>query len=985
MPIGSTVVYNSGDLILSTVSSSGNTFQENKIAAATSSIILFNSNGLISSQSLISTNVGTSSYFSGSTIIVSNLTASNISASGNTRLNTLTASSLIATSGPLIVTGSNAYLQLFPVQGSPIPTNTTASYIYTSGSTNDLYFTQYQGVFTNTTRLRWLESNMYTGILYGGQISSTPGSNTFNIKSGSGLIVSMNATTGSDPYPTIKQVSWPDYNNRPITNSGSAKITYVGLDNTGAIVQQTNAWGSTDINQWDTQINLGVVLHLSGSVSTGVFNSPQISYGYSQKTDDFTRAFGPLKISGHTLQSSGSTTLSIQKTGGTSFREGANYYINPNHPSTVIENAITSSKIYRYYISGSTPVIDSGVGAAGYTALDNTQYVDTTTGTLTSATSGGGNNKFTIQRIFWIPNSPTNAFLAYYGNAVYTTLIDAINSTSTEPFTEAPNTSLNAIFVAYVIMEASATNFTNIGTGNTTYIQQGGLFRSVGGVGSGGTTPIVTSLDSLSDVSINSPTQGDLLIYGNGTQWVNSKTLSGSYVLTGSLNATLNITASAFSGSFTGSLNGTSSWSTNSVTASSLVASNNYTITNLTASNISASGNISASLFVGAHTGSTLGTSSWANNSLTASNLVIANSYQITNLTASNVSASNTGSFNIVGIGVTNPSQKLEVQGNGQFGNDSVTSVGLKLTRLIGGIRTTEHSFHSTNNSPWYTYGQNLNWTGELAGTVEPTQVFRPYFEGFAPASGYKVFGFMDVTTGSFTSANVVNSLVIRNTGNVGIGITNPVNRFDVSGNISASVITASLFSGSLSGSVFGTSSWSNNSLTASSLVASNSYTINTLTASNISASSFTGSFSGSISNATSASFSTTSSYLTIGNNYTVNVLTASNQIVYKNAVLLDYSSSTMPTTISTVIQNSTGSYNAAFFDYAIFSGSNSRAGTVVSTWNSGTIVYNETCTTDIGNTNVITMVVALSAGNVQLLASGSVTNWNIKAAGRYI
>jgi hypothetical protein len=80
---------------------------------------------------------------------------------------------------------------LLPVGAISIPANTTASYIYCSGSTNDLYFTQYQGPYTNTTRLRWLESNMYTGILYGGQITSTPGSTTFNVKSGSGLIVAM--------------------------------------------------------------------------------------------------------------------------------------------------------------------------------------------------------------------------------------------------------------------------------------------------------------------------------------------------------------------------------------------------------------------------------------------------------------------------------------------------------------------------------------------------------------------------------------------------------------------------------------------------------------------------------------------------------------------------------------------------------------------------------------------------------------------------
>jgi hypothetical protein len=480
-------------------------------------------------------NVVTASYLvPTNNYIVNSLTASNISASGYISASKfwgLTGTfTNVSSSGPVVVSGSNAYIQLLPVGNIAIPTNTTASYIYVSGSTNDLYFTQYQGPFTNTTRLRWLESNMYTGILFGGQISSTPGSTTFNVKSGSGLIVSMNATTGSDPYPTIRQINWPDYNNQPITNSGSAKITYVGLDNTGQIVQQTNAWGSTDINQWDTEINLGVVLTLSGSVSTGVFNSPQISYGYAQKTDDFTRAFGPLKISGHTLQASGSG-LSIQKTGGTSFREGANYYINPNHPSTVVENAITASKIYRYYLSGSTPIIDTGINNAGYTTLDNKKYVNLTNGQLVTI-GGSGNNHFTIQRIFWVPNSPTNAFIAYYGNGVYTTLLEAENAIDTESFTEAPNTALNAIFVAYVIMEGNATNLTTVGK---SYIQQGGLFRSVGGVGSSGTSPVPVTLASLSDVAITGVTQGDLLVYGNGTQWNNSKTLVGAYTLSGSL------------------------------------------------------------------------------------------------------------------------------------------------------------------------------------------------------------------------------------------------------------------------------------------------------------------------------------------------------------------------------------------------------------------------------------------------------------------
>jgi hypothetical protein len=42
-----------------------------------------------------------------------------------------------------------------------------------------------------------LESNLYTGILNGGILSSTPGSTTFNITAGEGLVVTQNASTAS--------------------------------------------------------------------------------------------------------------------------------------------------------------------------------------------------------------------------------------------------------------------------------------------------------------------------------------------------------------------------------------------------------------------------------------------------------------------------------------------------------------------------------------------------------------------------------------------------------------------------------------------------------------------------------------------------------------------------------------------------------------------------------------------------------------------
>jgi len=566
---GNTITFTKGD---------GSTFPVTVTGGGTpgglNTQIQFNSASVFSGSSKLTYDYVTSSLTLTGSL---NITGSTLQVGNNTLLgNTLL-------TGSITISGSNppgsptASVQIYgdirqsgyhrfdPVTTN-IDTSISASYIYVSGSTQDMYFSQNGSGYNNVTRLRWLESTLGTGLLKGGNMTSTPGSNTFTVAAGEGIVVSLNASLIQDPYPVIKLVSWPTQT-LPILYSASAKITYVGIDNTGTVVQQVAPWGSLDINQWDNSINLGVILTLSGSVSTGVFNAPQISYGPQQQSDDFFRAFGPLKISGHTLRASGST-LGIIQDAGTAYREGSNYINNPNHPSTTIENSINVSKIYRYHLSGSTPVIDTGVGAAGYTTIDPTKRVNTATGNLVSVST----NKYSLQRVFWFPNSPTQAFIVYYGNAQYDSLIDAINAKDSEPFTEAPNTALNAIFLGYIAIAGGATDLTNA---TDATILQGGIFRSVGGVGSSGTNFVSTTLAGLADVSINPnpPSKGDLLVYGaaGDSQWNNSKQLTGSYGLTGSLTITQNVSAS----SFTGSLFGTASVS--DVAYSASITANNST------------------------------------------------------------------------------------------------------------------------------------------------------------------------------------------------------------------------------------------------------------------------------------------------------------------------------------------------------------------------------------------------------------------------
>jgi hypothetical protein len=99
------------------------------------------------------------------------------------------------------------------------------------------------------------------------------------------------------------------------------------------------------------------------------------------------------------------------------------------------------------------------------------------------------------------------------------------------------------------------------------------LFRGAGAGGGGGGGG-ASELSSLTDVSLSSLSNGDLLSYNGTTSvWNNTKILSGSYSISGSLTAP----------SITGSLFGTASWASNAMTASYAVTSS-YALQALSAS-----------------------------------------------------------------------------------------------------------------------------------------------------------------------------------------------------------------------------------------------------------------------------------------------------------------------------------------------------------------------------------------------------------------
>jgi hypothetical protein len=98
----------------------------------------------------------------------------------------------------------------------------------------------------------------------------------------------------------------------------------------------------------------------------------------------------------------------------------------------------------------------------------------------------------------------------------------------------------------------------------------------------------------------------------------------------------------------------------------------------------------------------------------------------------------------------------------------------------------------------------------------------------------------------------------------------------------------------------------------------------------------------------------------------------------------LNYQQNTNVSTGSTQVIASypTGAYYAAFFDYAMYSGSAVRAGTIMTTWSGSTTSYNESYTSDFAglSTSGVTLQTGISGSNIQLQATASTSAWTIRS-----
>jgi len=80
-----------------------------------------------------------------------------------------------------------------------------------------------------------------------------------------------------------------------------------------------------------------------------------------------------------------------------------------------------------------------------------------------------------------------------------------------------------------------------------------------------------------------------------------------------------------------------------------------------------------------------------------------------------------------------------------------------------------------------------------------------------------------------------------------------------------------------------------------------------------------------------------------------------------------------------TVYSLPTASYDTAFFEYSVKSGSNARAGNIMAIQSGTSVNFTETTTTDFGNTSAISFTVIVSGSNIALTGSSTTGSWTIK------
>ena len=105
----------------------------------------------------------------------------------------------------------------------------------------------------------------------------------------------------------------------------------------------------------------------------------------------------------------------------------------------------------------------------------------------------------------------------------------------------------------------------------------------------------------------------------------------------------------------------------------------------------------------------------------------------------------------------------------------------------------------------------------------------------------------------------------------------------------------------------------------------------------------------------------------------------------YQDPALITTTRKTANTGVTTIYSLPTASYDGAWFDYTIRSGSDARVGTIMGMWSGSSINYTETSASQFGTTSGFTFGMSISGSNMILSGSATTSGWTVKTIIRSI
>ena len=339
-----------------------------------------------------------------------------------------------------------------------------------------------------------LYNNSATGVTKFGGFSINADTTKYN----TGLIEGWFVDNTTNPnIPTKVFKSFPATTGNTLSNIATQNVTYIAVDINGVHQQSGVPFEPEAQRPW---IPLGAIVHSNRTNINAVNNQPVVALSSNNQLSDLMESIGFFNISGNVFTPNG-VNLSINKSSGHVFKQGANFINNNKDPHTLALASLIAPSSLRYRTQTGTESANTNVIDAGFYDLAGVR----------TAIPG---TRWSIQRIYLFQS---NLVRIQYGQATYTTQAEAIQAITTEPFVVEQNILENGLFRALLIVREGATDLTDI---NRALFIEASKFGSVAGLGSLSTTnlqqaynnsltPEITTNSTLGAVSIKRGSTAD--------------------------------------------------------------------------------------------------------------------------------------------------------------------------------------------------------------------------------------------------------------------------------------------------------------------------------------------------------------------------------------------------------------------------------------------------------------------------------------------